>query len=145
MLLPLREIQGMPREEVFALAKEYGVHFHGKPLPWIQRKVYESANGLLPEMTEYEREGGFFTARKNLDSQPDEEPEVDTPEDEMRRRLFRLAVELLADELATMTDADIDQVMDWCPTLESGQRADCYTCPLHSMRDCYRRHRVLVE
>lgn len=145
--LSFRAIQSLSRRRLLTLAKRHTIDTHGKDVGWIERKVYEALNNLLPG-DEPSEKIGVLSARRMIppaNTGDEEEPDTDTDEQEMRNRLFLLVVEWLGDDLQHMTTEELDRRMAWCPVLDNGQRADCYSCPAHVLRRCFQRHRTLLE
>lgn len=137
VMLTRRDIRCMCREEVEAYALALQIDIGGRSLPWVQQKVYEIGNGIAPEEDDSER--AFFAA-VNAAPVPDALPTTNATDDEMRRRMFSLAAETVGDDYD-----HIDTILFWCPALPSGERADCWLCPTHTLRPCYLLHLSLLE
>lgn len=135
-LLTKREIRCMDREELEAYASDLQIDIIGRSLTWIQQKVYEISNGIAPEEDDGDRVS-FFALDESVEDEP---PDTEATEEEMRRRMFSLAAETVGEDYER-----IDEILYWCPTLPSGERADCWLCPQHVLRPCYRKHLALVE
>ena len=143
-LLPKEEIQRLGREELETLAAELGIDVVGRTVDELQSRCYEVANGLPPEPTYEAVTEDAYRGSTSIET-PDTPPDLDVTEDEARRRMFELVSEFLAPDVNTMSERDARALLSWCPVLPSGEPADCYACPLRSLRSCYTRHRAFVE
>lgn len=143
--LPKEEIARLDREETESLAFSLGIDVVGRTLEEIKARCYEVANGLPPEGVDTSWMDGVFAGGSATVEAPEPDPDLDVAEDDARVRMFDLVSEMLADQIAGMTETEARHMLSWCPTLPSGESADCFTCPLRSFRSCYARHRFLVE
>lgn len=134
----------MPLERLRRLAIRLNVDPGGRAVDELARRVWEVWNGLPPSAAVEEEEPVTFARADDKPAEDAVPSEDDVPEDERRRRLFRLAAETLGPDLVTMTEEEARAVLTWCPVLPSGEAADCYVCPRLVMARCWGRNRPLV-